>query len=172
MIDPTLVHTILNGYTLPPLGYHGLSHWARVLENGLRLAETTGADRRVVEMFAVFHDARRVNEARDPGHGARGADLARDMRADWLDLTDEQFALLEYACIHHTDGLTAADVTAQTCWDADRLDLWRVYITPRDEYLCTAAAKDPQMQAWAKERSETYYTPAYVTDEWLAGRSS
>ena len=31
-------------YKLKPNGAHGLSHWARVLENGLRLAEIEGGD--------------------------------------------------------------------------------------------------------------------------------
>ena len=35
----------------------------------------------------------------------------------------------------------AADITVQTCWDADRLDLGRVGIRPHPKYLCTAVAK-------------------------------
>ena len=31
---------ILRGYTLPIWGYHGVVHWARVMENGLLVAET------------------------------------------------------------------------------------------------------------------------------------
>ena len=34
-----IVHIILSEYELPWDGTHGVSHWARVLENGLRLAE-------------------------------------------------------------------------------------------------------------------------------------
>jgi hypothetical protein len=41
---PLVLQTVLEDYTLPintlPInGDHGVSHWARVLENGLRLAE-------------------------------------------------------------------------------------------------------------------------------------
>ena len=32
------------------------------------------------------------------------------------------------ACTDHTKGQTAADITIQTCWDADGLDLARVGI--------------------------------------------
>jgi uncharacterized protein len=34
-----------------------------------------------------------------------------------------------------------ADVTVQTCWDADRLDLVRIDIQPEAERLCTDAAR-------------------------------
>lgn len=74
---------ILNGYTLPVMGTHGVGHWARVLENGRRIGPVAGADQAVVDLFAVCHDARRINEYTDPGHGRRGAELARALRADW-----------------------------------------------------------------------------------------
>ena len=37
-------------------GDHGVSHWARVLENGLRLAEETGANVEVVSRAGMRHD--------------------------------------------------------------------------------------------------------------------
>ena len=58
-----LVREILRGYRLPVRGTHGVVHWARVLENGLRVAELNGADTRVVTLFALFHDSRRVKKA-------------------------------------------------------------------------------------------------------------
>ena len=81
MIDlKPLVHRILEDYALPPHGTHGVGHWARVLENGLHLAEATGAKTEVVQLFAIFHDARRVNEGVDDGHGRRGVILP----SNWL----------------------------------------------------------------------------------------
>jgi len=47
-----------------------------------------------------------------------------------------------------------ADITVQTCWDADRLDLGRVETTPKAEYLCTDAGKDPDMIEWAHGRAK------------------
>ena len=38
--------------------------------------------------------------------------------------------MLEEACRLHTNGQREADVTIQTCWDADRLDLLRVGTHP------------------------------------------
>jgi len=70
---PAILRAILPGYPLPHDGTHGLTHWARVLENGLRLCEATGADTEVVTLFAIFHDARRVNEYRDQGQLLAGS---------------------------------------------------------------------------------------------------
>jgi uncharacterized protein len=53
-------------------GIHGASHWARVRENGLRIASVTGADPRIVELFAFLHDSKRVNDGTDWQHGTRG----------------------------------------------------------------------------------------------------
>lgn len=155
MFDETLLQEILSGYVLDRDGTHGLSHWKRVRENGLFLAETTGADLQAVELFALFHDCRRVNEGRDPGHGARGAKLAQQMRGRLFEIDDEPFEHLLMACRAHTAGLTEAHPTVQTCWDADRLDLGRVGVTPRADRLCTSAAKDPDTIVWALDRSRS-----------------
>ena len=149
-----LLAAIRSEYALSWTGIHGISHWTRVRENGLRLAQETGAQVAVVECFAYLHDARRQNDSRDPGHGRRGAALARTLQATILDLDDEQIELLAYACTYHTDGLTEANVTVQTCWDADRLDLGRVGIVPKPELLCTPAARDPEILEWAWKRSQ------------------
>jgi len=158
-----LIETILADYALPRLGVHGLAHWARVYENGRRLAALTGADLQVVTLFAVLHDCRRRNEARDPGHGARAAQALRGFP---LDLDPRRLDLLSEACAHHTDGLIEADVTIQTCWDADRLDLGRVGITPDPRRLCTDAARDPAVIAWATQRARDGFRPP-VMEKWV-----
>jgi uncharacterized protein len=43
---------------------------------------------------------------------------------------------------YHTSGLTSPDPTIGTCWDADRLDIGRVGITPCGHYMSTVAGKD------------------------------
>ena len=77
---PLILHAILEEYVLPWDGDHGIAHWARVLENGLRLAEETGANIEVVQLFAILHDSQRVNEGGDPDHGPRAAAFALDLR--------------------------------------------------------------------------------------------
>ena len=67
MITSALMQAIRKQYRLPWNGIHGIGHWARVRENGLHIAASlTGVNIKVVELFAVFHDAGRKNEGTDP----------------------------------------------------------------------------------------------------------
>ena len=135
-------------------GIHGAPHWARVRRNGLLLAERTGASRRVVSLFAFLHDSCRQDDGRDAQHGERAAVSVSALRERGLvELSDEEVELLSFACRYHSDGLVEADVTVQTCWDADRLDLGRVGKRPDPRRLCTPAARDRQLIAWAYGRS-------------------
>jgi uncharacterized protein len=161
-----ILHAVLEDYALPWGGYHGVAHWARVLENGLRLAEETGANADVVRLFAVLHDSRRINEGFDPKHGPRAAEFARTLRGRFYELPDHEFLLLHRACAGHTHELTHPDVTIQTCWDADRLDLGRVGITPHPNRLCTAASKHPDMLRWADNRATLGVVPELVWTAW------
>ena len=150
-----LVELVCRGFALPPGSIHGPAHWLRVRENGLRLAEVTGADVAVVELFALFHDSKRVSDKGDPGHGRRAAEFLRTLRDRIEFLPETDFERLLFACTHHTAGWTEADLTVQACWDADRLDLGRVGIRPVPERLCTPAAREPDLMAWAYARSRT-----------------
>ena len=153
-------------YKLKPNGAHGLSHWARVLENGLRLAQIEGGDTTVISLFAIFHDACRHNQARDPGHGQRGAVLAGELLEGYPGVTQQQLQLLQFACRTHTDGKTDAEPTVQICWDSDRLDLLRVHIKPSPDRLCTSAAKNIEILTWANKRARSKHLPEYVSSEW------
>jgi uncharacterized protein len=166
MISSTLVQAILGQYHLPWTGIHGPVHWARVLESGIRLAERTGAKRPVVELFAVFHDACRLNEDWDPLHGSRGADLAESFHGKFFELDDRDLIALKVACRLHTQGMTEGDVTVQTCWDADRLDLGRIGVKPSAKYLCTEAAKSRQMIEWADDRASGGHIPDLILTAW------
>ena len=161
-----ILHVVLEDYALPWDGDHGVAHWARVLENGLRLAGETGANVEVVRLFAVLHDSRRVNEVTDPDHGPRAAEFARTLRGGLFDLTDHEFGLLHRACAGHTHERTHPDVTIQTCWDADRLDLGRVGITPHPSRLCTEVARRPETIRWADGRAKFRVVPPSVRGEW------
>jgi uncharacterized protein len=163
---PLILHAILEEYVLPWDGVHGIAHWARVLENGLRLAEETGADIEVVQLFAILHDSRRVNEGGDPNHGPRAAAFALDLRGLLFDLPDHEFRLLHRACAGHTHKRTHPNVTIQTCWDADRLDLGRVGITPHPSRLCTDMAKLPDILKWADDRASLGVVPEFVRTAW------
>jgi uncharacterized protein len=153
MIDRALIRILRDQFALEWNGIHGVLHWTRVRENGLRLADLTGANPRVVEFFAFLHDARRLDEGHDPGHGARAAELARELAGSTFEIAAPDLELLAEACEGHSDGLMRGDVTIITCWDADRLDLGRVGIRPRPDLLCTQAARDPALIQWAYDRS-------------------
>jgi uncharacterized protein len=161
-----ILHAVLEDYALPWGGNHGVAHWARVFENGLRLAGETGADVEVVRLFAVLHDSRRVNESTDPDHGPRAAEFARMLRGRLFDLPEPEFRLLYRACAGHTHERTHPDITIQTCWDADRLDLGRVGITPHPSRLCTDVAKRPATIQWADGRATFGVVPKLVWEEW------
>lgn len=166
MTPEELIPTILEQYRLPVFGIHGIAHWARVQDNGLRLAQNSGASQAIIRYFAIFHDSRRQNESIDPGHGKRGALLARQLRAQ-IDLGDDDFERLVQACEGHTIQRFNQDLTVQTCWDADRLDLLRAGIQPNPSYLGTPAAQDPEMITWANQRSLKGVVPEYVYTSWL-----
>ena len=141
-------------YRLEWEGIHGARHWARVLRNGLELAALTQARADVVALFAVFHDACRHNDDRHPQHGPRGAALARDFHGRHFQLDSSGLTLLTVACETHTTGTDHPDITVRACWDADRLDLWRVGTRPHPRRLTTEPAQQQEFIRAIMERSE------------------
>ncbi len=140
---PLLWETLSARFRLGPESLHGPDHWRRVEGHGVRLAAATaGADVVVVRLFAVFHDAERVNESVDPEHGHRAAKLAARKHGTWFRVSDEQLRVLGEACRFHADGDTSEDPTIGCCWDADRLDLPRVGIEPHRDLMSTPTGKN------------------------------
>jgi uncharacterized protein len=76
------------------------------------------------------------------GTPPRAVAFATQLRGLGVELDDDGFALLCEAMEYHSEGHLGADVTVQTCWDADRLDLGRVEIQPEPRRLCTEAARE------------------------------
>ena len=161
-----IIPTVLEAFRLPWDSDHGVAHWARVLENGLRLAGETGADIEVVQLFAVFHDSCRVNEFTGSRPRPGGALFVRELRGRLFELPDVEFERLYRACAGHTHERTHPDITIQTCWDADRLDLGRVGITPHPRHLGTDAARKREMIRWADGRASLGFIPEFVEQEW------
>lgn len=137
-----LIQLATRQFTLDIDGHHGLPHWKNVESNGLALSLHTGADADVVRHFAWLHDACRLNEDADPHHGEEAAAWVYEM---WLDghinLSVLAMGQLREAISEHAHGCTSIYPTIGTCWDADRLDLWRVGVTPAARFLSTDAAK-------------------------------
>lgn len=144
----------------PTSNIHGVPHWARVARNGRQLAKALGVNPDVTEWFAYLHDACRLNDNRDPLHGARAARLAYDLRGDGVitELVDDDFFVLQYALCMHSDGFKLVPKAIGACWDADRLDLLRVNVQPDPDRMSTQAgdvmARElPRLQdIWRAER--------------------
>ena len=58
------------------------------------------------------------------------------------------------ACRYHSVGRLDRDITIQTCWDADRLDLGRFGMIPKSTYLGSSLARDPNFIEMAVMRSK------------------
>lgn len=147
------MHVLQAECTLHWNGIHGIRHWERVHANGLRLAAITGADPKIVALFAYLHDLKRLSDGRDIDHGRRAAEYIHTIQGSLISLSAADLETLCYACEHHSRGLNKASPTVLTCWDADRLDLGRVGIPIDEIELCTSAAANPDLKKWAFQRS-------------------
>jgi len=158
LITIQLLREIKHHYQLDWYGTHGVYHWCRVYENGMILADQSGVNRKVVELFSVFHDSQRRNENYDENHGRRGAELAAQLRSHIV-LNDGEFEQLTTACALHTTAETHPDITVQACFDSDRLDLARVGTIPQSKYLSTPVGKNQQTIREAMARSRKNELP-------------
>ena len=93
----------------------------------------------------------RFNDGYDPQHGPRGVALARDLRGEAFDLGEAEMGLLGFACEEHTNGGVGSHATVGVCWDADRLNLWRVGIRPDPRLLSTGATRNGGRIEWARD---------------------
>lgn len=135
-----LIALIKSEFKIDWQGIHGANHWARVLNHGKNIGQIRKADLLVIELFGFLHDSCRLNDGRDPQHGARAAEFAHGIHGDYFQLDDKQLDKLCFAMQNHSEGETSTDATIQTCWDSDRLDLGRVGIFPSPQYLSQEAS--------------------------------
>ena len=128
-------------------GIHGVAHWSRVWHHGRHIAQALEVNADILAWFAFLHDSQRHNDHFDPEHGRRAADFAVQLRAKGIltELDDREFEWLCEAMCLHSDGHTTGELAICACWDADRLDLGRVGITPQPERLCTAPSRAPDV---------------------------
>lgn len=124
-----------------PSHIHGMAHLQRVEQNGLRLATSyPDAHLNVIRAFAYLHDSCRQSDNYDPEHGPRAARLVPQIRHTLLSaLGDEEIDELIMACEGHTKLHRTGIITVDICFDADRLDLGRVGITPDPSRMATTA---------------------------------
>jgi len=123
-------------------GLHGIDHWDRVYENGQELI-TPQVKPLVVGLFAYLHDSCRLNDGRDKEHGRRAADYISTLRDTLLkDVSDGDIQLLKTACRLHTGTVSTGNPTIDACFDADRLDLWRVGVIPAPGRMATEKGRE------------------------------
>ena len=147
---PFLVQTVMRRCTNPSSEIHGVQHWQCVAAAGLELLrETNRGDARVVLLFALLHDCMRIHDGGDPAHGVRAAQFVRRLNGNILNLADPQFNLLYKACKLHNAGRVSDNPTVAICWDADRLNLWRIGFEPSPNLLSTEAARRSIL--WARD---------------------
>jgi uncharacterized protein len=140
---------------------HGPRHWKCVALTGLQLAIRDPAiDLLAVFSFAQLHDCQRVGEYGDPGHGPRAAEITRTAIAagqvPGFEPSSERAHKLVHAIHDHTTAAATDDPTVGACWDADRLNLWRVGTQPSIEYMSTTPAREhfDELSEHAKELIE------------------
>lgn len=122
-------------------GFHGIDHWDRVYQNGLKLI-TPEVNSLVIGLFAYLHDSCRYDDGEDLEHGPRAADYIDTLRDTLLkDVSDENIFLLKEACRLHTVSERTGNPTIDACFDADRLDLDRVGIIPDPTRMATKKGK-------------------------------
>lgn len=141
IITPTLFDAVMAQYRLDADGIHGLRHWQRVERFASRIAAEEQIQSDVFSLFALFHDACRRNDGRDPFHGPRGAELVRQFHGTYFNLPLAELDRLCEACEGHTRETHHDDPIISICWDADRLDLTRIGIQPDPALLNRDASR-------------------------------
>lgn len=84
-------------FVLSLKGIHGLAHWQRVQENGLKLARHSGANKDIVRLFSFLHDCCREDDRSDPDHGPRAAEFVETLRDELIYGDEQEFAKLVIA---------------------------------------------------------------------------
>lgn len=174
LINKRTLNKILNQFELDIDGYHGFHHWARVIDNGIKIAEHYQLNKNIIIGFGLFHDIMRENDDDDPDHGFRGANFLEEIKNE-TNFTQDEIDIIKEAATTHTEGFNTDSLIIGACWDADRLDLYRVGIYPDIDFLSTEYAKNETLieersllaekeilPDWANELIDEvyyYYTP-------------
>lgn len=155
MIKKALLQKIIGECLLDDVyeDLHGISHWTHVATLGKYLSKQIG-DNVVTTLFAYLHDCKRLpNGNGNWEHGQRAGKFAQELFLNGLlSISESQLDQLIFACQHHNNHLIDTDdVTIQACWDADRLDLWRIGAIPDINFLHTDIAKKQETIDFARK---------------------
>jgi len=130
-----LFQSAISQMGVEPFGLHGVIHWNGVYQNCLMLdPEPTMIEDWFYWCFSMLHDCCRYSEYGDARHPEKAAKLVEP---------DTDFnKQLNYTIRYHSAGVISEDLHTGTCWDADRLELPRVGITPDPKLMSTEAGKE------------------------------
>lgn len=105
---------------------HGTIHAVNTLNLARRIGSVEGGDLFVIQAAALLHDIGRITVFSDPGHGERGAGLAREI-LDRLDVPTNRSLVSEIIARHddHDDG-PGLPIELAVVKDADKLELLRI----------------------------------------------
>lgn len=140
-----LLERLDDNFCLKDSDYHNKKHWNRVFKLSKYIRELNGIESNIFKYFAMFHDVGRTDEDYNQNHGENGSKLAIKYRK-YINLTDEEFEKLIFACKWHTKPLDTTnkffkDKIINICWDADKLDLVRLNIKINKEKLLNNYSK-------------------------------
>ncbi|MBW3243690.1 hypothetical protein KUV57_13540 [Epibacterium sp. DP7N7-1] len=158
-----LIKEVLAKATMPDSSLHGEVHWRAVISCGMQIAKGTAADHAVVFAFGLIHDSQRLDDGYDLAHGARAAASLDALRTLPGLLTSEQLSLLARACEDHENGLVSEDPTIGCCWDADRINLWRVGVAP-DPHFFSILEEGPAFDEISEGARSGYREPPSWAD--------
>ncbi|MBN1573244.1 MAG: HD domain-containing protein [Deltaproteobacteria bacterium] len=108
---------------------HGVGHAERTLDIARKIAAAEGGDIEVVSVAAILHDIGRKNIFGDPGHGARGAKMAREI-IEGLEADVDVMKVVDIIARHDEPGRDVngggESLELTILRDADRLELLRI----------------------------------------------
>lgn len=170
--DPTFARlrdAVLSRATHRHSHLHGEAHWRAVAYTALELAPgVPGADPLLGLLFGLLHDSQRLHDGNDPDHGPRAARLAQALHTEGLlPLDTPRLRTLVDAIDRHTVGRQSNDPTIAICWDADRLNLWRIGVKPHPAFLSTAVAREPAVIAAHESLPGQHTSWTALYEQWL-----
>ena len=145
IIPKKVLKKIIDEFYIKNSFIHGSPHWSRVFYYGHLLSELNDYDKENIAFFSIFHDSKRINDGDDPQHGLRGAEFFRTFDKI-IQIKPEQKEIIYESCKVHNYLKQADSLEVGLCLDSDRLDLWRVGISPNDEYLHLKQAKTDKIK--------------------------
>ncbi len=124
---------------IPTNKIHGIKHLRRVAYWAGRFAKLEDVCIKAAIIGGFLHDCARENDFDGNSHAHKSADLARRIITKYW--TDVDVDKIYSAIYHHADGFTTSDPLIGCIWDADRITLTRLGITPNPELLSTNGAR-------------------------------